>query len=185
LETISTKRARRRFCDFHRCEYADDDRLLAQMDAYWRASNHVSKRQHLYVNTYMDNPLLKEPLKREQYIPCSRQSGVSALAEGTLLSNPTVFSCDGWASRIRPGHQPLTSRRSLRRMPAVPAASTRGRCSGRRTCEQTWARSRGSSLKWWPSSRRQLGWSDQDSGILVYRLPSGVVCHASNRQVPT
>ena len=38
-----------------------NDRLLAQMDAYWRASNYLSIGQ-IYLQ---DNPLLKEPLKRE------------------------------------------------------------------------------------------------------------------------
>jgi xylulose-5-phosphate/fructose-6-phosphate phosphoketolase len=42
-----------------------DDRLLAQMDAYWRASNYLSVGQ-IYL---MDNPLLKEPLKREHIKP--------------------------------------------------------------------------------------------------------------------
>jgi len=38
-----------------------DDRMLSQMDAYWRASNYLSVGQ-IYL---LDNPLLKEPLKRE------------------------------------------------------------------------------------------------------------------------
>ena len=42
-----------------------DDRLLAQMDAYWRASNYLSVGQ-IYL---LDNPLLKEPLKREHVKP--------------------------------------------------------------------------------------------------------------------
>jgi xylulose-5-phosphate/fructose-6-phosphate phosphoketolase len=42
-----------------------DDRLLAQMDAYWRASNYLSVGQ-IYL---LDNPLLKEPLKREHIKP--------------------------------------------------------------------------------------------------------------------
>jgi xylulose-5-phosphate/fructose-6-phosphate phosphoketolase len=41
------------------------DRLLAQMDAYWRASNYLSVGQ-IYL---LDNPLLKEPLKREHIKP--------------------------------------------------------------------------------------------------------------------
>ena len=42
-----------------------DDRLLAQMDAYWRASNYLSVGQ-IYL---LDNPLLKEPLRREHIKP--------------------------------------------------------------------------------------------------------------------
>jgi xylulose-5-phosphate/fructose-6-phosphate phosphoketolase len=42
-----------------------DDRLLAQMDAYWRASNYLAVGQ-IYL---LDNPLLKEPLKREHIKP--------------------------------------------------------------------------------------------------------------------
>jgi xylulose-5-phosphate/fructose-6-phosphate phosphoketolase len=42
-----------------------DDRLLDQMDAYWRASNYLSVGQ-IYL---LDNPLLKEPLKREHVKP--------------------------------------------------------------------------------------------------------------------
>ena len=42
-----------------------DERLLAQMDAYWRASNYLSVGQ-IYL---LDNPLLKEPLKREHIKP--------------------------------------------------------------------------------------------------------------------
>jgi xylulose-5-phosphate/fructose-6-phosphate phosphoketolase len=42
-----------------------DDRLLAQMDAYWRASNYLSVGQ-IYL---LDNPLLKEPLKRNHVKP--------------------------------------------------------------------------------------------------------------------
>src|SRR5215469_1710394 len=42
-----------------------DDRVLAQMDAYWRASNYLSVGQ-IYL---LDNPLLKEPLKREHIKP--------------------------------------------------------------------------------------------------------------------
>jgi xylulose-5-phosphate/fructose-6-phosphate phosphoketolase len=42
-----------------------DDPLLAQMDAYWRASNYLSVGQ-IYL---LDNPLLKEPLKREHVKP--------------------------------------------------------------------------------------------------------------------
>jgi xylulose-5-phosphate/fructose-6-phosphate phosphoketolase len=42
-----------------------DDRLLARMDAYWRASNYLSVGQ-IYL---LDNPLLKEPLKREHIKP--------------------------------------------------------------------------------------------------------------------
>jgi len=42
-----------------------DDRLLAQMDAYWRASNYLSVGQ-IYL---LDNPLLKERLKREHIKP--------------------------------------------------------------------------------------------------------------------
>jgi xylulose-5-phosphate/fructose-6-phosphate phosphoketolase len=42
-----------------------DDRLLAQMDAYWRASNYLSVGQ-IYL---LDNPLLKEPLKRSHVKP--------------------------------------------------------------------------------------------------------------------
>ena len=40
-------------------------RLLAQMDAYWRASNYLSVGQ-IYLQ---DNPLLKAPLKREHVKP--------------------------------------------------------------------------------------------------------------------
>jgi xylulose-5-phosphate/fructose-6-phosphate phosphoketolase len=42
-----------------------DDRMLSQMDAYWRASNYLSVGQ-IYL---LDNPLLKEPLKREHVKP--------------------------------------------------------------------------------------------------------------------
>jgi len=42
-----------------------DDRLLAEMDAYWRASNYLSVGQ-IYL---LDNPLLKEALKREHIKP--------------------------------------------------------------------------------------------------------------------
>jgi xylulose-5-phosphate/fructose-6-phosphate phosphoketolase len=42
-----------------------DDRLLAQIDAYWRASNYLSVGQ-IYL---LDNPLLKEPLKRAHVKP--------------------------------------------------------------------------------------------------------------------
>ncbi|MGO9602240.1 MAG: phosphoketolase [Candidatus Binataceae bacterium] len=42
-----------------------DDRSMAQMDAYWRASNYLSVGQ-IYL---LDNPLLKEPLKREHIKP--------------------------------------------------------------------------------------------------------------------
>jgi xylulose-5-phosphate/fructose-6-phosphate phosphoketolase len=42
-----------------------DDRLLAQMDAYWRASNYLSVSQ-IYL---LDNPLLREPLKRQHVKP--------------------------------------------------------------------------------------------------------------------
>jgi xylulose-5-phosphate/fructose-6-phosphate phosphoketolase len=42
-----------------------DERLLTQMDAYWRASNYLSVGQ-IYL---LDNPLLKEPLKREHVKP--------------------------------------------------------------------------------------------------------------------
>jgi xylulose-5-phosphate/fructose-6-phosphate phosphoketolase len=42
-----------------------DDRVLSQMDAYWRASNYLSVGQ-IYL---LDNPLLKEPLKREHIKP--------------------------------------------------------------------------------------------------------------------
>jgi xylulose-5-phosphate/fructose-6-phosphate phosphoketolase len=42
-----------------------DDHLLAQMDAYWRASNYLSLGQ-IYL---LANPLLKEPLKREHIKP--------------------------------------------------------------------------------------------------------------------
>jgi phosphoketolase len=42
-----------------------DDRLLTQMDAYWRAANYLSVGQ-IYL---LDNPLLKEPLKREHVKP--------------------------------------------------------------------------------------------------------------------
>src|SRR5690242_17293972 len=42
-----------------------DDRLLTQMDAYWRASNYLSVGQ-IYL---LDNPLLKQPLKREHVKP--------------------------------------------------------------------------------------------------------------------
>src|SRR5262245_23714544 len=38
---------------------------LRQMDAYWRASNYLSVGQ-IYL---LDNPLLKEPLKREHIKP--------------------------------------------------------------------------------------------------------------------
>ena len=41
------------------------DRLLAQIDAYWRASNYLSVGQ-IYL---LDNPLLREPLKREHIKP--------------------------------------------------------------------------------------------------------------------
>ena len=42
-----------------------DDALIEQMDAYWRASNYLSVGQ-IYL---LDNPLLKEPLKREHIKP--------------------------------------------------------------------------------------------------------------------
>src|ERR1700732_2194576 len=42
-----------------------DDALIGQMDAYWRASNYLSVGQ-IYL---LDNPLLKEPLKREHIKP--------------------------------------------------------------------------------------------------------------------
>jgi xylulose-5-phosphate/fructose-6-phosphate phosphoketolase len=42
-----------------------DDALIARMDAYWRASNYLSVGQ-IYLS---DNPLLKEPLKREHIKP--------------------------------------------------------------------------------------------------------------------
>src|SRR5260370_40378601 len=42
-----------------------DDRMLSQMDGYWRASNYLSVGQ-IYL---LDNPLLKEPLKREHVKP--------------------------------------------------------------------------------------------------------------------
>lgn len=42
-----------------------DDNLLAQMDAYWRAANYLSVGQ-IYL---LDNPLLKEPLRREHIKP--------------------------------------------------------------------------------------------------------------------
>jgi phosphoketolase len=42
-----------------------DERLLAQMDTYRRASNYLSVGQ-IYP---LDNPLLKEPLKREHVKP--------------------------------------------------------------------------------------------------------------------
>jgi xylulose-5-phosphate/fructose-6-phosphate phosphoketolase len=42
-----------------------DDHLLARMDAYWRASNYLSVGQ-IYL---LDNPMLKEPLKREHIKP--------------------------------------------------------------------------------------------------------------------
>ena len=41
------------------------DELLAGMDAYWRAANYLSVGQ-IYL---LDNPLLKEPLKREHVKP--------------------------------------------------------------------------------------------------------------------
>ena len=42
-----------------------NDRILSQMDAYWRASNYLSVGQ-IYL---LDNPLLKGPLKREHVKP--------------------------------------------------------------------------------------------------------------------
>ena len=42
-----------------------DNRLVARMDAYWRAANYLSVGQ-IYL---FDNPLLKEPLKREHIKP--------------------------------------------------------------------------------------------------------------------
>jgi xylulose-5-phosphate/fructose-6-phosphate phosphoketolase len=42
-----------------------DSRLLTQIDAYWRAANYLSVGQ-IYL---LDNPLLKEPLKREHIKP--------------------------------------------------------------------------------------------------------------------
>ena len=42
-----------------------EDALITQMDAYWRASNYLSVGQ-IYL---LDNPLLKEPLKREHIKP--------------------------------------------------------------------------------------------------------------------
>ena len=42
-----------------------DDRMLSQMDAYWRASNYLSVGQ-IYL---LDNPLLREPLRREHVKP--------------------------------------------------------------------------------------------------------------------
>jgi xylulose-5-phosphate/fructose-6-phosphate phosphoketolase len=44
---------------------AIDARLLSQTDAYWRASNYLSVGQ-IYL---LDNPLLKEPLKRDHIKP--------------------------------------------------------------------------------------------------------------------
>ncbi|CBK73409.1 Phosphoketolase [Butyrivibrio fibrisolvens 16/4] len=38
------------------------EEYLAKMDAYWRATNYLAAAQ-LYL---LDNPLLREPLKREQ-----------------------------------------------------------------------------------------------------------------------
>src|SRR5271170_5091039 len=43
----------------------NEDALIKQMDAYWRASNYLSVGQ-IYL---LDNPLLKEPLKREHIKP--------------------------------------------------------------------------------------------------------------------
>ena len=45
-----------------------DERLLAQMDTYRRVSNYLSVGQ-IYP---LDNPLLKEPLKREHVKPAQR-----------------------------------------------------------------------------------------------------------------
>jgi xylulose-5-phosphate/fructose-6-phosphate phosphoketolase len=42
-----------------------EEALIQQMDAYWRASNYLSVGQ-IYL---LDNPLLKEPLKREHIKP--------------------------------------------------------------------------------------------------------------------
>ena len=42
-----------------------DDRTLSQIDAYWRASNYLSVGQ-IYL---LDNPLLREPLRREHVKP--------------------------------------------------------------------------------------------------------------------
>ena len=42
-----------------------DDRTLSQLDAYWRASNYLSVGQ-IYL---LDNPLLREPLRREHVKP--------------------------------------------------------------------------------------------------------------------
>jgi xylulose-5-phosphate/fructose-6-phosphate phosphoketolase len=42
-----------------------DDGMVARMDAYWRASNYLSVGQ-IYL---LDNPLLREPLKREHIKP--------------------------------------------------------------------------------------------------------------------
>lgn len=41
------------------------DELLGMMDAYWRAANYLSVGQ-IYL---LDNPLLKEPLRREHIKP--------------------------------------------------------------------------------------------------------------------
>jgi xylulose-5-phosphate/fructose-6-phosphate phosphoketolase len=42
-----------------------EDRMLSQIDAYWRAPNYLSVGQ-IYL---LGNPLLKEPLKRDHVKP--------------------------------------------------------------------------------------------------------------------
>ncbi len=63
-----------------------DDRLLAQIDACWRASNYLSVGQ-IYL---LDNPLLKEPLRREHIKP--RLLGHWGTTPGLLSEH----QCQGW-----------------------------------------------------------------------------------------
>ena len=57
------------------------DRMLSQLDAYWRASNYLSVGQ-IYL---LDNPLLKEPLKRAHVKPRLVGLGVVKKAELALI----------------------------------------------------------------------------------------------------
>ncbi len=56
---------------------------LRLMDAYWRAANYLSVGQ-IYL---MDNPLLREPLKKEHIKPCCWPAG--ALRRGLTSSTWT------------------------------------------------------------------------------------------------
>ena len=72
------------------------DEYLEKMDAYWRAANYLAAAQ-LYL---LDNPLLREPLKKEHikkkivghWGTVPGQNFVYCLAEHTL-KEPMIFSC--------------------------------------------------------------------------------------------